>query len=78
MRDTLPVLEHILTFASEEERPQVYLLVALYHERVTRDYKQANHYFAAGGIQLKEHVLAFEQRMIERVKRDYRDPLEEP
>jgi len=77
VRDTLPVLEHALSFASQDELPQVYLLMAFHHERVTRDFKSANKCFIAGGIQLKEHLHAFEHRMIERQKREFKDPLDE-
>jgi len=55
----LQVLEHVLTFANEEEKPQVYLLMAIHHERVTRNYDEASRCFLAGGIQLKECFAAF-------------------
>lgn len=77
VRDTLPVLEHILTFAGEEDRPQVHLLMAFHHEKVTRNYVEANNCFVAGGVQLKDHLAAFEQRMSERKMREFKDVLDD-
>ena len=78
VRDPLKVLEHILTFATVEEKPKVYLLLATHHENVTRDYELAAECFLAGGPELAKLSEGFFKRMTARNIRDYQDPLNEP
>ena len=51
--------------------------MACHHERVTRNYEEANNCFVAGGVQLKDHLAAFVQRMNERKQREFKDVLED-
>jgi hypothetical protein len=56
------VLEEILTFASVDEKPQVYFHLALWHETKSRNFKKAEEYFELGGETLKEHHTKFLER----------------
>jgi hypothetical protein len=49
--------------------------MACHHERVTRNFEEANNCFVAGGVQLKDHLAAFLQRMNERKQREFKDVL---
>jgi hypothetical protein len=48
-------MRHILTFAKDDQAPQVYLALAHWYERYTRDFERASQAYVDGGPDLVRH-----------------------
>ena len=70
VRDDLNVLKHVITFAKEDEKPQVYLALAMVYESRECDFQSANECYLTARPHLDHKHTEFIKRMEQRYEAD--------